>query len=63
MINLEDTQETFMLGFSVLFATSKTNELISKEQVWIEESFVSLWQSGVAHYGIKISKHFNLYYA
>ena len=63
MINLENTQDTFCLGFAVLFATSKTNELISKEQVWIEEGFISLFQQGVSHMRIKISKHFNLYYA
>lgn len=63
MINLENTQETFMLGFVLLFATSKTNELITKEQVWKEEGVLSFHQIGISHFGIKISKHFNLYYA
>lgn len=63
MINLEKTQETFMLGFTVLFATSKTDMPLPKEQVWREEGVWSLWKQGVAHFGINISKQFNLYYA
>lgn len=63
IIDIENTSAMFCRGFAVLFATSPTNELISKQQVWKEEGFISLWQSGVAHYGIQISKHFNLYYA